>query len=43
MNHLPFIIAAYALTCVGVVGLALASFLAMRKAEREAEGLRRDP
>jgi heme exporter protein D len=43
MNHWPFIFAAYGLTLVGVVGLVLVSFFAMRKAEREADALRREP
>ena len=41
MNPWPFIIAAYALTIVGVAGLGLWSLVAMRRAERAAEALRR--
>jgi hypothetical protein len=41
MNHWPFIIAAYALTLLGTGGMALFSFAAMRKAEREAEAVTR--
>ncbi len=41
MNHLPFVIAAYALTLLGSAGLVLASFAAMRRAERDAESLRK--
>ena len=37
MNHWPFIIAAYALTGVGTIGLTLWCFLAMRRAERAVE------
>ena len=40
MNHWPFIIAAYAVVAVGVGGLSLASWLAMRHAERAADALR---
>lgn len=42
MNHWPFIIAAYALTAIGVLGLSWASWQAMRRAEAGAETLRRD-
>ncbi len=34
MNPWPFIVAAYGVTLVAFVGLSLASYLAMRKAER---------
>ncbi|WP_079247308.1 heme exporter protein CcmD [Sphingomonas turrisvirgatae] len=40
MNHWPFIIAAYVVTAIGVGGLSLASWIAMRRAERAAEALR---
>lgn len=40
MNHWPFILAAYAVVAAGVGGLSLASWLAMRKAERASEALR---
>lgn len=42
MNHWPFIIAAYALTIAGTLGLTLWSFLAMRRAESSADALRRE-
>ena len=42
MNHWPFITAAYAVTGVGMAGLALLSWTAMRRAEHAADGLRRD-
>ena len=41
MNHWPYIIAAYALTIGGMAGLALWSWLRMRKAERQAGELSR--
>ncbi len=41
MNHWPFIVAAYALTILGTFGLVLWSWSAMRRAESEAEKLRR--
>ncbi len=37
MNHWPFISAAYALTALGTLGIALWSFIAMRRAERRAD------
>ena len=43
MNHLPFIIGAYAATLIGTILLGTWSYLQMRKAEREAEELRREP
>ena len=36
MNHWPFIVAAYAVTMIGVAALVLWSLAAMRRAEREA-------
>ena len=42
MNHWPFILAAYALSLVGTIGVTLWSWSAMRRAEAEAESLRRD-
>lgn len=42
MNHWPFIIAAYALTIAGTLGLTLWSWLAMRRSEAAAEALRRE-
>jgi Flp pilus assembly protein CpaB len=41
MNPWPFIIAAYALTLAGMVGLAAWSWAAMRAAERAADALTR--
>lgn len=41
MNHWPYIIAAYALTALGAVGVTLHSWLKMRKAEADAEAIRR--
>lgn len=43
MNHWPFILAAYAVVTIGVGGLSLTSWLAMRKAERTADALRDRP
>ena len=40
MNHWAFITAAYAVTLIGTGGLALASWLGMRKAEAAADSLR---
>jgi heme exporter protein CcmD len=40
MTHWPFVIAAYALTFVAVLGLVGASFARMRSAERRADALR---
>jgi hypothetical protein len=42
LNHWPFIIAAYALTIVGTIGVALWSLAAMRRAEAQADELRRE-
>jgi cytochrome c-type biogenesis protein CcmE len=42
VNHWPFIIAAYGLTIAGTLGVTLWSLLAMRRAEAEADALRRD-
>jgi hypothetical protein len=39
MNHWPFITAAYAVTLVGTLGVALWAYLSMRRAEREVEKL----
>lgn len=43
MNHWPFILAAYGVTAFGVGGLALASWLGMRRAEAAADSLKRRP
>ena len=42
MNHWAFITAAYAVTAVGMAGLALLSWTAMRRAENAADALRRE-
>ncbi len=42
MNHWPFILAAYGLTILGTLGVTLWSWLAMRRAEAEADALRRE-
>ena len=43
MNHWPFIIAAYALTIAGTLGVTLWSLVAMRRAEADAEAMRPAP
>lgn len=40
MNHWPFIIAAYAVVILGIGGLSVASWRAMRRAEAAADALR---
>ena len=40
MSPWPFVIAAYALTLVGTLGLAWVSYAAMRRAEGDAAALR---
>jgi hypothetical protein len=42
MNHWAFVTAAYLVTLIGTGALALASYLAMRKAEVAADALRRE-
>ncbi len=42
MSHWPFIVAAYGLTLVGTLGVTVWSWSAMRRAEAEADALRRD-
>ena len=42
MNHWPFIIAAYSVTALGTIGVALWSYLAMRRAEAAAAEVGRD-
>jgi len=42
VNHWPFILAAYGLTLAGTIGVTWWSWLAMRRAEADAEALRRD-
>ncbi|WP_281178659.1 hypothetical protein [Sphingomonas soli] len=40
MNHWAFVIAAYAVVLIGAGGLAVASYLAMRKAEAAADAMK---
>lgn len=42
MNHWPFIFAAYALTLLATLGVTLWSLAVMRRAEAEAEAVRRE-
>jgi hypothetical protein len=42
VNHWPFILAAYGLSIAGTIGVTLWSLAAMRRAEAEADQLRRD-
>jgi hypothetical protein len=42
MNHMAFVYSAYAVTLAGTGGLALVSWIAMRRAEAAADSLRRD-
>ena len=42
MNHWPFILAAYGLTIAGTFGVAFWSLASMRRAEGEADAMRRD-
>ncbi|WP_293857454.1 heme exporter protein CcmD [Sphingomonas sp. SCN 67-18] len=42
MNHWPFIIAAYAVTISGTLGLLVWSLREMRRAEAASEALRRE-
>jgi len=39
MNHWPFIIGAYAVTAAGTIGVLVASYVRMRRAERQADAL----
>ena len=43
MNHESFILAAFAVTGIGMVWLTLSSYLAMRKSEALADDLRQQP
>jgi hypothetical protein len=43
VSQWPFIAAAYAVALLGTLALVTASYGAMRRAERQAEGLRREP
>jgi hypothetical protein len=42
MSHWGFVVAAYAATGLGTLGLTLWSWATMRSAEREADELRRE-
>jgi heme exporter protein CcmD len=42
MNHWPFIIAAYAVTALGTLGILGWSYKAMRRAERAVDQLKQD-
>lgn len=41
MPHTSFIVASYAIALGGVLGIFVLSFLGMRRAERQAEALRK--
>lgn len=41
MNHWPFIIAAYTIAIGGTLAVVIASYAAMRRAERQADALTR--
>ncbi len=41
MVHTPFIVASYAITLIGILGLFALSYIQMRRAERQAEALRK--
>ena len=43
MSHQSFIIAAFAVTGIGMVWLTLSSYFAMRKSEALADDLRQQP
>jgi len=40
VNHWTFIIAAYAVTLIGTLGVTVWSYIAMRRAESRADALR---
>lgn len=42
MVHTPFIVASYAIAIVGVLGIFGLSYVHMRRAERQAEALRKE-
>ena len=42
MTHWPFILGAYAFALLGTIGVTLWSWLAMRRAEADAEAVRRE-
>lgn len=43
MPHLPFIIAAFSVTGLGILWLSVTSYLAMRRSEALADDLRQQP
>lgn len=43
MNPWPFILAAYALTLAGTLGVTAWSFAAMRRAEKDADAIGKSP
>lgn len=43
MPHLPFIIAAFAVTGVGIIWLVASSYVGMRRSEALADDLRQQP
>jgi hypothetical protein len=43
MPHLPFIIAAFAVTGIGMAWLVIGSYLSMRRSEALADDLRQRP
>jgi hypothetical protein len=43
MRHLPFIIAAFSVTGVGMTWLVISSYLGMRRSEALADDLRQQP
>jgi len=42
VNHWPFILGAYAFALLGTIGVTWSSWSAMRRAEAEAEAVRRE-
>jgi hypothetical protein len=42
MNQWAFVIAAYGVSAIGTIGLLVASWLSMRKAEAAADAVRRE-
>jgi hypothetical protein len=43
MPHLPFIVAAFAVTGIGLAWLAISSYASMRRSEALADDLRQQP
>jgi hypothetical protein len=43
MPHLPFIIAAFAVTGIGMAWLVISSYIGMRRSEALADDLRQQP